>query len=255
MDFRVDFAKSCNTAFVGLSKQLDDGDLATAGQGARHRPEVGPRHQRVHRQRPEEHLGRRQGGRRVRAGPHRGVAAGRRGGDRLGRPRQLPAAHPGGDRRRTRPAATQLDAGSVATLHSLMRDVVTSGTGTALKSVPGGPVYAKTGTAEFGGRRRGRAEDAGLDHRLAGRRRVRRPGRGGQERRHRGRPGRGEVPDQPREQLTPRPRPLPHVRPNVASYGANEPEYRECAGWAQTGARPRSEVIGPGPRGGGGGGI
>ena len=32
VDFRVDFAKSCNTAFVGLSKQLDDGDLATAGQ-------------------------------------------------------------------------------------------------------------------------------------------------------------------------------------------------------------------------------
>ena len=44
-----------------------------------------------------------------------------------------------------------LDSGSISTLHSLMRDVVTSGTGTALKSVPGGAVYAKTGTAEFGG--------------------------------------------------------------------------------------------------------
>ncbi len=31
-----------------------------------------------------------------------------------------------------------------------MRDVVTSGTGTVLRSVPGGPVHAKTGTAEFG---------------------------------------------------------------------------------------------------------
>jgi cell division protein FtsI/penicillin-binding protein 2 len=31
-----------------------------------------------------------------------------------------------------------------------MRDVVTSGTGTALRAVPGGPVRAKTGTAEFG---------------------------------------------------------------------------------------------------------
>jgi cell division protein FtsI/penicillin-binding protein 2 len=31
-----------------------------------------------------------------------------------------------------------------------MRDVVTSGTGTALRPVPGGPVHAKTGTAEFG---------------------------------------------------------------------------------------------------------
>ena len=44
-----------------------------------------------------------------------------------------------------------MNAGSVSTLHSLMRSVVTSGTGTALRSVPGGPVYAKTGTAEFGG--------------------------------------------------------------------------------------------------------
>jgi cell division protein FtsI/penicillin-binding protein 2 len=32
----------------------------------------------------------------------------------------------------------------------LMRAVVTSGTGTAAAGVPGGPVYAKTGTAEFG---------------------------------------------------------------------------------------------------------
>ena len=31
-----------------------------------------------------------------------------------------------------------------------MRAVVTEGTGTALRSVPGGPVFGKTGTAEFG---------------------------------------------------------------------------------------------------------
>jgi cell division protein FtsI/penicillin-binding protein 2 len=31
-----------------------------------------------------------------------------------------------------------------------MRDVVTNGTGTALRSVTGGAVHAKTGTAEFG---------------------------------------------------------------------------------------------------------
>ena len=31
-----------------------------------------------------------------------------------------------------------------------MRGVVTGGTGTALKSVPGGPVHGKTGTAEYG---------------------------------------------------------------------------------------------------------
>ena len=31
----------------------------------------------------------------------------------------------------------------------MMREVVTSGTGTGLRRVPGGPVYGKTGTAEF----------------------------------------------------------------------------------------------------------
>jgi cell division protein FtsI/penicillin-binding protein 2 len=31
----------------------------------------------------------------------------------------------------------------------MMREVVTSGTGTALKGVKGKPVYGKTGTAEF----------------------------------------------------------------------------------------------------------
>ena len=31
----------------------------------------------------------------------------------------------------------------------MMREVVTKGTGTALRDVPGKPVYGKTGTAEF----------------------------------------------------------------------------------------------------------
>lgn len=31
----------------------------------------------------------------------------------------------------------------------MMREVVTAGTGTALKDVPGQPVYGKTGTAEY----------------------------------------------------------------------------------------------------------
>ena len=38
----------------------------------------------------------------------------------------------------------------MGTLRDLMRAVVTEGTGTALKGVPGGPVHGKTGTAEFG---------------------------------------------------------------------------------------------------------
>jgi cell division protein FtsI/penicillin-binding protein 2 len=50
-----------------------------------------------------------------------------------------------------KPAAdgAPLDATAVSQLRQMMREVVTGGTGTALKSVPGKPVYGKTGTAEF----------------------------------------------------------------------------------------------------------
>jgi cell division protein FtsI/penicillin-binding protein 2 len=43
-----------------------------------------------------------------------------------------------------------LDAKAAGELRDLMRLVVTNGTATILKSVPGGPVYGKTGTAEYG---------------------------------------------------------------------------------------------------------
>ncbi len=39
---------------------------------------------------------------------------------------------------------------TAAQLRPMMRAVVSSGTGTAARSVPGGPVYGKTGTAEYG---------------------------------------------------------------------------------------------------------
>jgi hypothetical protein len=45
---------------------------------------------------------------------------------------------------------TPLPPGAVQGLRQMMRAVVTSGTGSALASVPGGPVSAKTGTAEYG---------------------------------------------------------------------------------------------------------
>jgi len=47
-------------------------------------------------------------------------------------------------------APKPLDAKAVGELRQLMRLVVTSGTGTALKSVAGGEVFGKTGTAEYG---------------------------------------------------------------------------------------------------------
>jgi cell division protein FtsI/penicillin-binding protein 2 len=47
-------------------------------------------------------------------------------------------------------AAPPLNATVVSHLHSLMREVVTTGTGMVLAKAPGGPVMAKTGTAEYG---------------------------------------------------------------------------------------------------------
>jgi cell division protein FtsI/penicillin-binding protein 2 len=47
-------------------------------------------------------------------------------------------------------AGPPLPAGPLATLRALMREVVVSGTGTALGGVPGAPVAGKTGTAEYG---------------------------------------------------------------------------------------------------------
>jgi cell division protein FtsI/penicillin-binding protein 2 len=47
------------------------------------------------------------------------------------------------------PAAPALKQSTVDAMRSMMREVVTAGTGTALADVPGGPVYGKTGTAEF----------------------------------------------------------------------------------------------------------
>ena len=43
----------------------------------------------------------------------------------------------------------KLPAEAVGPLKEMMREVVTRGTGTALRNVPGEPVYGKTGTAEF----------------------------------------------------------------------------------------------------------
>jgi cell division protein FtsI/penicillin-binding protein 2 len=47
------------------------------------------------------------------------------------------------------PPGEKLDDTVVAPLREMMREVVTRGTGEALRSVPGGAVFGKTGTAEF----------------------------------------------------------------------------------------------------------
>ena len=62
-------------------------------------------------------------------------------------PRLLPAQETDDD-----PPPTPLTAAEAAQLRSLMRGVVTRGSGAFLATVPGAPVLAKTGTAEFGTR-------------------------------------------------------------------------------------------------------
>ncbi len=52
--------------------------------------------------------------------------------------------------RRTAAAATPLDPEAIADLRTVLRQVVTRGTATALASAPGRPVSGKTGTAEYG---------------------------------------------------------------------------------------------------------
>jgi cell division protein FtsI/penicillin-binding protein 2 len=149
--FRTDFAKSCNTAFVNLAPKLGaDGfkdastklglgvkwDLgaeafsgkisaansptelaaATFGQGA---TAVSPL---------------------AMAGATAAVARGQFVQPKLVTEPAPPA-----------PAADgpKLAESSVQPLHTMMREVVTKGTGTALRDVPGKPVHGKTGTAEF----------------------------------------------------------------------------------------------------------
>ena len=140
--FARDFAQSCNTAFVSLAKRLAPDALT------RHRARLRPR---AHGRQPGPARPRRGRARGDddRPGPHRRQPAGhgRRRGDR--RRRALARAAPGGstDKRQSGPA---LDQDELSTLRTLMRSVVTSGTGTALAAVPG-EVAGKSGTAEYGG--------------------------------------------------------------------------------------------------------
>jgi cell division protein FtsI/penicillin-binding protein 2 len=139
--FATDFAQSCNTAFVSLAPRLEPGALprtardfglgrTDAGQVPAGRDAVARAAMMI-------------GQDRIVASPlaMAGVAATVADG-RWHAPRLVD-----GDRRRT---ATALTDGERTTLRTLMRSVVTSGTGTALASVPG-EVAGKSGTAEYGG--------------------------------------------------------------------------------------------------------
>ncbi len=151
--FRTDFAESCNTAFVGSASRVSAAQLvdaarnlgygATGGLGVQAFAGSVPASSD-----PVEHAADMIGQGKVLASPltvatvSASVAAGKPVTPRL--VAALGASpSPSG-------AARELDAATVGVLRQLMRAVVTDGTGTALKGVPGGPVHGKTGTAEFG---------------------------------------------------------------------------------------------------------
>jgi cell division protein FtsI/penicillin-binding protein 2 len=151
--FRTDFAHSCNTAFVGSAPKVSGEDLQAAATalGFDATQSVGTdafTGSAPATDDPVEHAANMIGQGKVLGSPlsvataTASVAAGRRVSPSLvTQPAPDAAGAPG----------AALPARVAADLRSLMRSVVTTGTGTALRSVPGGPVHGKTGTAEYGG--------------------------------------------------------------------------------------------------------
>ena len=147
--FSVDFAQSCNTAFVDSAPLVTPQQLsAAAGQLGYatydlHTPSVGGKVPAADDE--VAHAAAMIGQGQVLASPLAvAVSAASVAAGQLHPPRLLADAPP---------AATEpLPAEPVRALRRLMREVVTGGTGKSLRAVPGGPVAGKTGTAEYGTR-------------------------------------------------------------------------------------------------------
>jgi cell division protein FtsI/penicillin-binding protein 2 len=146
--FSQDFAQSCNTAFISLAGRLSPNALTRTGRdyGLGRKldglPLPAPAAQVPPGRSPVERGAAMIGQHEILASPMSmaGVAATVAAG-RWHAPRLLRE-----DRRRAGP---RLPRGERDTLARLMRSVVTSGTGTALAGIPGGPA-GKSGTAEYG---------------------------------------------------------------------------------------------------------
>ncbi len=149
--FRTDFAKSCNTAFVNLAPKLGADGLQAAGTalGLGGRWDLGA----------AAFSGKVSAG-----GSATELAAATFGqGETVVSPLAMASATAAVARGKfqqpklvldpapANPAADgpALDPAAVEPLREMMREVVTKGTGTALRRAPGKPVFGKTGTAEF----------------------------------------------------------------------------------------------------------
>ena len=149
--FRTDFAKSCNTAFVELAPKLGADGLQAAGAalglggawdlGAQaFSGKVSPGDSPTELAAASFGQGRTVVSPLAMASATAAVARGK-----FQQPRLVLDPAP------AKPAAdgAAIDPAVVEPLRAMMREVVTKGTGTALRRVPGDPVYGKTGTAEF----------------------------------------------------------------------------------------------------------
>jgi cell division protein FtsI/penicillin-binding protein 2 len=148
--FRTDFADSCNNAFVGQATKVSPAELAEAaaslGYGEKNQLGVAAFTGSVPDQKdPVLHAAAMIGQGKVLASPlavagaSAAVGSGTWHAPRLVIDPKQPAAE-----------GRALPAGPARELKKLMREVVTSGTGTGIRSVPGGPVSGKTGTAQYG---------------------------------------------------------------------------------------------------------
>jgi len=149
--FRTDFAKSCNTAFVNLAPKLGAGGLQDAsaklGLGAKWDLGADAFSGKISAANSPTELAAAtfgQGATAVSplamAGATAAVARGQFIQPKLvSDPAPTAAAADG----------PKLADSSLQPLHTMMREVVTKGTGEALSDVPGKPVSGKTGTAEF----------------------------------------------------------------------------------------------------------
>lgn len=157
--FNVDFKNSCNTAFVGLSRRLQPADLhdaaAQLGLGGDWAAGLGAGPQVFTGSIPTTNGAVDQAaaafgqGRNLVSPLSMAVMAASVARGRFLAPTLVTSPAPAATAAGTAPQAPS--AKDIATLHSLMRQVVTSGTAAGqFTGVPGGAVFGKTGTAEFG---------------------------------------------------------------------------------------------------------
>ncbi|MEU6207585.1 penicillin-binding transpeptidase domain-containing protein [Micromonospora musae] len=149
--FRTDFAKSCNTAFAALAPKLGGDGLAVAGRslGLEGQWDLGV----------DAFTGKVS----ANGSPAEQAAASFGQGTTLVSPLALAAATAAVARghfaqpkllldpapAKAAPPGQPLKPESVQAVRAMMREVVTVGTASALKDVPGQPVHGKTGTAEY----------------------------------------------------------------------------------------------------------